>query len=73
MEDLVKLVEAVKLIELEECDGTPDGRIWEEGTGLQPSDSNQEDVNTGIEPSFFLHHASRTSEGLYIVDMDRTK
>jgi hypothetical protein len=70
MEDLVKLVEAVKLVELEEeCDGIPDGRIWAEGTGLQLSDSNQEGANTGI----LLHHASCTSEGLYIVDVDRTK
>jgi len=43
MEDLVKLVEAVKLVDLGDGQGggnteghIPDGRVCEEGTGIQP-------------------------------------
>ena len=45
MEDLVKLVEAVKLVDLSDDTGEgsaegliPDGRVWAEGTGIQPTD-----------------------------------
>jgi hypothetical protein len=80
MENLVKLVEAVKLVAISEEDleesgqegQIPDGRVWAEGTGLRPVDvsAKADDEVTGSE---LLRFASRTSDGFYVVDADRTK
>jgi hypothetical protein len=77
MQDLVKLVEAVKLVNTDSVDdgnGVPDGRIWAEGTGIDldaeptPTDEN------GAQGRSLLKHAKNVSpEGLYLIDSDRSK
>ena len=79
MENLVKLVEAVKLVDTSEIDqlalskgeAVPDGRIWAEGTGIDL----QADVTgrTGEEGQSLLQHAARTENGMYVVDTDRRR
>ncbi|KAI0080667.1 hypothetical protein K474DRAFT_151407 [Panus rudis PR-1116 ss-1] len=79
MENLVKLVEAVKTADVDELadagtswgDSVPDGRIWAEGTGIglrQVDPPNR--VHTGQD---LLAHASRTENGLYVVETDRPR
>lgn len=77
MEDLVKLVEAVKSVNTDSVDdgyGVPDGRIWAEGTGIDldaepiPVDENE------VQGRGLLKHARNvSSEGLYLVDSERPK
>jgi len=77
MQDLVKLVEAVKLVNTESVDdgnGVPDGRIWAEGTGIDleaepiPVDENE------VQGRDLLKYAKNISpEGLYLIDSDRSK
>jgi hypothetical protein len=77
MQDLVKLVEAVKLINTDSVDdgsGVPDGRIWAEGTGIDleakpiPTDEKE------VQGRGLLKHAKNVSpEGLYLIDSDRSK
>ena len=79
MENLVKLVEAVKLVDTSEIDqlalskgeAVPDGRIWAEGTRIDL----QADVTgrTGEEGQSLLRHAARTENGMYVVDTDRRR
>ncbi|KAH7916673.1 hypothetical protein BJ138DRAFT_1074552 [Hygrophoropsis aurantiaca] len=76
LEGLVKLVDAVKLIKVTNMqDGQiPDGRIWAEGTGIPiapASDKGEEDLSCNGQD--LLSHASRTSNGLYVVDADRSR
>jgi hypothetical protein len=76
LEDLVKLVESVRLSNVPDTSNpvntTMDARVWAEGTGIDlqrspPGDRDQEALDT-VE----LHsHASRTENGLYIVHSDR--
>lgn len=82
MENLVKLVEAVKLVDTNDVDeisvsegeAIPDGRIWPEGTGidLEAGAARHSDAD---EPSgqSLLQHAERTESGLYVVDTDRRR
>ncbi|KII95891.1 hypothetical protein PLICRDRAFT_78507, partial [Plicaturopsis crispa FD-325 SS-3] len=71
LEELIKLVEAVKLVQLDDEGGVPDGRIWAQGTGLQFVDHDEhEDGESG---RALLRHAARTEEGLYLVDADKRK
>lgn len=79
MEGLVKLVEAVKLADLNRGDGSvakdgdiPDGRIWAEASGIQ-SLPPQVDIPGEITGAGLLQFAERTTDGLYIVDADRRK
>ena len=77
IQDLVKLVEAVKLVNTDSVDdgnGVPDGRIWAEGTGidldaeLSPMDENE------VQGRDLLKYAKNVSqEGLYLIDSDRPK
>ena len=77
IQDLVKLVEAVKLVNTDSVDdgnGVPDGRIWAEGIGIDldaeptPADENE------VQGRDLLKHAKNVSqEGLYLVDSDRSK
>jgi hypothetical protein len=77
MQDLVKLVEAVKLVNTDSVgdeNGVPDGRIWAEGTGIDldaepiPADGNE------VHGRDLLKYAKNTSpEGLYLIDSDRSK
>ncbi|KAI0676995.1 hypothetical protein C8Q78DRAFT_1073742 [Trametes maxima] len=73
IEDLVKLVEAVKLVDVSSVAGqgehtVPDGRIWAEGEGInlesEPSTSEGDSQDTS--GSALLTHASRTMDGLYV-------
>jgi hypothetical protein len=78
LEDLVKLVEAVRLVDVEGSSKDDkvivrDGRIWAQGTGiplLQGSSEDGEDIESG---EALLHHAARTSTGFYVVDAERTR
>ena len=77
MRDLVKLVEAVKLVNTDSVDdgnGVPDGRIWAEGTGIDldaepiPVDENE------VQGRDLLKYSKHVSpEGLYLIDSDRSK
>lgn len=77
MQDLVKLVEAVRLVDTEpisDGDGVPDGRIWAEGTGIDldaepiPADEGE------VQGRGLLKYAKNVSpEGLYLIDSDRSK
>ena len=77
MQELVKLVEAVKLVNTDSVDGgdgIPDGRIWAEGTGInldaEPILANEKEVQ-GRDLLKYAKNVS--SEGLYLVDSDRSK
>ena len=72
LEDLVKLVEAVKLVKVEEVYENGDGRIWAEGTGIPLSGSTTENAKSMEAPSL-LRHATRIHDGFYVVDADRTR
>jgi len=83
MENLVKLVEAVKLVSLDDeavqgvqqPSNVPDSRLWADGTGIDL----QTDAKVGtaaISPEggqALLAHAARTANGFYVVDADRSK
>ncbi|KIL00302.1 hypothetical protein PAXRUDRAFT_821842 [Paxillus rubicundulus Ve08.2h10] len=74
LEELVRLVEAVKFTRAESSaiDSIPDGRIWEEGSGMlltKVLDVNNVEVH-GRE---LLKHASQTINGMYIVETDRKR
>ena len=79
MEGLVKLVEAVKLVDTSSVQSgsdipVPDGRIWEEGKGIE-LDQRIEYKHSPVEPSGrdLLRYSSRVRDGLYIVDADKRK
>jgi Asp-tRNA(Asn)/Glu-tRNA(Gln) amidotransferase C subunit len=73
LENLVRLVEAVKSIEVE-SDGKdiPDGRIWVEGVGMDifrgKVESKQEPTGTTL-----LKHAAHTLNGSYVVESSRNQ
>jgi hypothetical protein len=72
LEELIRLVEAVKLVDVSGVDGecVPDGRIWAEGAGWSlEAETNGEDA-CASGPAL-LRHASETSNGMYVVDADR--
>lgn len=77
MEDLVRLVEAVKLVKLNDArvqagnheGGIPDSRIWAEGTGMALSEET-DNVDVG---QALMKHAARVSDGLYVVDAERRR
>ncbi|OBZ76456.1 hypothetical protein A0H81_03816 [Grifola frondosa] len=78
MEGLVKLVEAVKLVDtsgvVEEAHGeaVPDGRIWAAGTGIE-LDCCSPQVTEGDRDRELLRHAARVMDGLYVVDADKPR
>jgi len=77
MQDLIKLVEAVKLVDTDSVgdkNGIPDGRIWAEGTGIDldaepiPADENE------VRGRDLLKYSKNVSpDGLYLIDSDRSK
>ena len=77
MQNLVKLVGAVKLADVDSVDdahGVPDGRIWAEGTsidlGVEPIPVDESEV----QGRDLLKYARNVSpEGLYFIDSDRSK
>ncbi|OCB84589.1 hypothetical protein A7U60_g8576 [Sanghuangporus baumii] len=89
LEELVRLVEAVKLVDTSKLEKLnrdsekngmqstiPDGRIWEEGRGMTLS-SNTREVefeDPDIESGKeLLKHAKLTKDGFYVVEADRRK
>ncbi|KAI0363557.1 hypothetical protein BV20DRAFT_975543 [Pilatotrama ljubarskyi] len=80
IEDLVKLVEAVKLVDVSAVAGNgeravPDGRIWAEGEGISLdteafADSEDSESASG---RALLAHAARTMDGLYVVEADKPR
>lgn len=76
LEDLVKLVEAVKLVDLSAESrikgGIPDGRICAEGTSAQPADF-QVATDGEVVGADLLRYGARTADGLYMVDSDRNR
>ncbi|KAI0637932.1 hypothetical protein C8Q77DRAFT_1153627 [Trametes polyzona] len=80
VEDLVKLVEAVKLVDVSEAVDdaqhvVPDGRIWAEGEGidLDAAPLTESDGSESAHGTALLKHASRTLEGLYVVEADKPR
>lgn len=72
MEDLVKLVEAVKMVKVgqpEETDvhGVPDSRIWANGDGICLTAEHDAAENEETHGRALLKHAQRTENGLYVV------
>jgi len=75
LEELVRLVEAVKLVALKditEDEGVPDGRVWAEGTGIRLDQGSGADDAVPLGGSL-LQHAARTSEGLYVTDAHKAR
>ncbi|EJF62858.1 hypothetical protein BD309DRAFT_883365 [Dichomitus squalens] len=78
MEELVKLVEAVKLVDVGEVveeGAVPDGRIWASGQGVSldaEAFAASEDADA-VSGRALLAHASRTMEGLYVVETDKPR
>lgn len=78
LEEMVRLVEAVKLVDTSSVDANeiPDGRIWPEGVGMALTSNGAErefdgeDGETGLD---LLKYASTTKNGLYMVEADRRK
>ncbi|KAI6047065.1 hypothetical protein EDC04DRAFT_2621557 [Pisolithus marmoratus] len=76
LEELVRLVEAVKLVKLEDQPGEtiPDGRIWAEGRGLPlDNDSSRERDQDGAQGRDLLRLASQTLDGMYVVETDNKR
>lgn len=89
LEELVRLVEAVKLVDTSESSEIvagsasedlvqriPDGRIWPEGKGMVLSSNSRavEFEDKEIESGTeLLKHAALTKNGLYVVETDRRK
>ena len=76
MENLVKLVEAVKLVDvgqgaISQAGSVPDGRVWAEGTGIKLE--REEVPKDDVHGRDLLRYASRTEDGLYVVDADRSR
>ena len=78
MENLVKLVEAVKLVDVSGMtkDGSvPDGRIWASGEGvkLDAESFTASGDAYAEEGRALLGHASRTMNGFYVVETDKPR
>lgn len=73
MEDLVKLVEAVKMVEVDghymEADvhGVPDGRIWAQSSGIPLTRHSEAVEDEDTHGRALLKHAQRVENGLYVV------
>ncbi|KAH9963122.1 hypothetical protein BC827DRAFT_1193512 [Russula dissimulans] len=76
LEDLVKLVESVRLSNVPGASSpvntAVDSRVWVEGTGidLQKAPIGDRDQEA-LDPAELLSRASRTEKGLYIIHSDR--
>lgn len=73
LEELIKLVEATKLIKVEETGnaGIPDGRVIAEGSGI-PLDRTPRE-NGDVRGRDLLSYASRSANGMYVVETDRSR
>ncbi|EPQ59605.1 hypothetical protein GLOTRDRAFT_136436 [Gloeophyllum trabeum ATCC 11539] len=76
MQDLAKLVEAVRLADLHELaeEGVPDGRVWADGIGIDLKDQDGvpalEDEVRGRD---LLTWAPRMSNEMYVVETDKRR
>ncbi len=78
MEELVKLVEAVKLVDVRrvtEEGSVPDGRIqaFLEGVTLDAEEFDESGDANAAEVHALLTHASRTMDGLFVVEADKPR
>lgn len=81
LEDLVKLVEAVKLADSSLLERTrseetdiPDGRVWAEDKGIDiTTPHEQPSGKETVTGRALLDYASRTADSLYVVEADRRK
>ena len=77
IQDLVKLVEAIKLVGTESVgdeNDIPDGRIWAEGIGIGLDAESIPVDNDEVQGCDLLKYAKIVSlEGLYLIDFDRSK
>ncbi|KAI0751489.1 hypothetical protein C8Q80DRAFT_1099535 [Daedaleopsis nitida] len=78
LEELVKLVEAVKLVDVSEVTqegSVPDGRVWASGEGVKlDAESFACDAEAApVDGRSLLTHASRTMDGLYVVESDKPR
>ncbi|KAG2152861.1 hypothetical protein DEU56DRAFT_519517 [Suillus clintonianus] len=73
LEELIKLVEATKLIKVEESGniGIPDGRVIAEGSGTPLDRTPREDED--VRGQELLSYASRSANGMYVVETDRSR
>ncbi|KAG1756018.1 hypothetical protein EDB19DRAFT_446893 [Suillus lakei] len=73
LEELIKLVEATKLIKVEEAGniGIPDGRVIAEGSGIPLDRILREDGD--VRGQELLSYASRSVDGMYVVETDRSR
>jgi len=73
LESLVKLVEAVKLVDAKDVEGSghhvPDGRVWPDDIGIDLSQGLPCDTN--VDGRELLKHAAWTANGLYVVEADK--
>ncbi|KAH8102800.1 hypothetical protein DFH11DRAFT_1657673 [Phellopilus nigrolimitatus] len=85
LEEMVRLVEAVKLVDARQAltggsdvseEGIPDGRIWPADVGMTLSSNTRAvefedaEVESGKE---LLKHAAWTKDGFYVVEVDRRR
>ncbi|KAG1753742.1 uncharacterized protein EDB91DRAFT_1099651 [Suillus paluster] len=73
LEDLIKLVEATKLFNVEETESIdiPDGRVMAEGSGIPLDRTPREDGD--VRGHDLLSYASRSVNGMYVVETDRSR
>jgi hypothetical protein len=70
LEDLIKLVEAVRLVKFDDESGeVPDGRVMADGTGVPLT--SMEGEGEGVVGTRLLQHAAHTADGFYLVDVNR--
>jgi hypothetical protein len=73
LEELIKLVEATKLIKLEEAGniGIPDGRVIAEGSGIPLDRAPRGDGD--VRGRDLLSYASCSVNGMYVIETDRSR
>lgn len=76
LEDLVKLVESVRLFKgpgaSSAVDTAVDARIWAEGTGIDLKKAPRGECDReALDPAELLSRATRTEDGLYVIHSDR--
>jgi hypothetical protein len=73
LEDLIKLVEAARLVETPENNGEiADGRVWAEGVGL-PLHGRPGVADEPYGRDLLKHSSQTTDNGFYVVDVERAE
>ena len=72
LDELVRLVEAVKLVNVDRPmdSSIPDGRVCADGIGIPLT---KKPLDEGAQGTKLLHYANRTLEGMYVVEIDRER